>query len=458
MNCRTIQRHLLTQENPGQPLPVAEAHLEECAACRDWLHRLLQMERHVRLLPVPASKAKAELKQFILTGKKASARVGPARSFWRRRAPVVGLAASVALLAACAAALLWGPWFRPVEGRPGSIPDPLLANLMQRNLSLARAETAQARITVLADLADDLQGEMAGLAAVGACDDLNKLAAWYGQVVEKGILPQSQVLPTSQRQTTVDTVAGRLERTQRDAWQLAVDYPGCSKPLRDIGLSARNVRLQLKPQVGILPRVGSPARAAVALHMRPLTAPLGPPILAAAGDKMVPPLRGTGRVAPLPPAVHVVEQARRFQRNRDLIASLVDGGLRLVLKSSAQDRAEACAEVAAHLADEIQAAATSGDGPRTVELSKHLRKLLEDGVAANLRLACLTIKVDSPGNQYLLQIGRRTVKATESLLTNLLGNATAPRSDLDRALRDITDGRAEVERALRGRGPLLDEG
>jgi hypothetical protein len=264
MNCRTIQRHLLAQENPGQPLAAAEAHLEDCAACRDWLHRLLQMERHVRLLPVPASKAKAELKQFILTGKKASARKGPPRSFWRRRAPALGLAASVALLAACAAALLWGPWFRPSDVRASAVPDPLLANLMQCNLSLARAETAKARITVLADLADYLQGEMAGLAAVGATDDLKKLADWYGQVVEKGILPQSQGLPTSQRQTTVDTVAGRLERTQRDAWQLAVDYPACSKPLRDIGLSARNVRLQLKPQVGGLPRIGSPARAAVA--------------------------------------------------------------------------------------------------------------------------------------------------------------------------------------------------
>jgi len=41
MNCTILQRRLMSLENPRRPPPELQAHLTQCAGCRDWLRRLV---------------------------------------------------------------------------------------------------------------------------------------------------------------------------------------------------------------------------------------------------------------------------------------------------------------------------------------------------------------------------------------------------------------------------------
>ena len=66
MNCTTIQRRLLAAEQPDRPAAEVKSHLAECPACRAWHRRLVQLERHIPLLPVPPSEGKAELLHHLL--------------------------------------------------------------------------------------------------------------------------------------------------------------------------------------------------------------------------------------------------------------------------------------------------------------------------------------------------------------------------------------------------------
>ena len=54
MKCQAAQRRLLEAEDPALPPEKVRHHLAACPACRQWQRRLVQVERHVPLLPVPA--------------------------------------------------------------------------------------------------------------------------------------------------------------------------------------------------------------------------------------------------------------------------------------------------------------------------------------------------------------------------------------------------------------------
>src|SRR4051812_43463174 len=71
------------------------------------------------------------------------------------------------------------------------------------------------------------------------------------------------------------------------------------------------------------------------------------------------------------------ERARLFQRDRDLIETLVDQGLRLAGEDDPLKRADCCNGVVKHLADELRQAADNREGARMAELSLHLHAVLK---------------------------------------------------------------------------------
>jgi hypothetical protein len=81
------------------------------------------------------------------------------------------------------------------------------------------------------------------------------------------------------------------------------------------------------------------------------------------------------------------DRLRQFQRNYALIESLVQGGVRLAAANQPLQRVEHCIALLRSLRDELRQAAHDGDGPRVVELAKHVRSLLHEGVVTNLELA-----------------------------------------------------------------------
>lgn len=74
MKCSIVQHRLLSMTHPERVPANLRAHLVECAACREWRAQLLLLERHVRLLPIPASRGKSKLMRRLSPETNASRR------------------------------------------------------------------------------------------------------------------------------------------------------------------------------------------------------------------------------------------------------------------------------------------------------------------------------------------------------------------------------------------------
>jgi hypothetical protein len=142
-------------------------------------------------------------------------------------------------------------------------------------------------------------------------------------------------------------------------------------------------------------------------------------------------------------------RARLFQRNHDLICTLVKGGLRLAAAEDALERAECCSGVAEQLATEIQQAFQNHEKSRVAELGSHLRALLETGIAANLSVARSQIPVGSTLEKTLREVRDRTSHLVEPLEEQLQSETDAlDEQGIRHTLKALQVGRTEVEKAL----------
>lgn len=300
MNCKEIKYFLLGCENPDQPPADVKAHLAVCSGCQDWQNQLAMIEMNIPFLPVPASAARAQLLRKVLsqpklirseeavaaeslveTGVAVKDTVGPVvRSaeaktpvltdsdlsrvgagilqFFRRLEPSArrftagGIAAAILLV-------IFG-WMvirtphRPqiADSPPARSSDPLLSSIIQRDMCLARAERPSDRFLALADLADDLSGEVKKLAplpeAKGVLDDLVKR---YQEILGDGLLKVAKKLPVEDRDDLLNKVGDRLHAAGRTAEelgnQLGATIPNSSRQaLRDLTKAAKEGDRQLR--------------------------------------------------------------------------------------------------------------------------------------------------------------------------------------------------------------------
>src|SRR5262245_37986964 len=99
MNCSTLQRRLLLLDSPDQPTGELAAHLAQCATCREWQRRMVQIEANLTRLPVPSSSGKARLLLRLFPQKKpAVLPIRPRRLVPRWPFVAAGLAAAVFLV------------------------------------------------------------------------------------------------------------------------------------------------------------------------------------------------------------------------------------------------------------------------------------------------------------------------------------------------------------------------
>ncbi|HEV3259401.1 MAG TPA: hypothetical protein VG013_21220 [Gemmataceae bacterium] len=257
MNCKVVQRHLLAAEDPESPPADVQYHLAVCLSCRQWQRRLAQIERHVPLLPVPLSAARTDLLGRILSGsaRARASTVGATREErgWKKIVTALRLRSRPALSAAALAALvllvlagwaLWGtrnPDGAVVPPPPSVLTDPLVAQLLDQDVRLAEAKTPRDRVTILADLADDLRAETHKLVGTADVADLRDLAEHYQLVVLQGVVKRAQglrSLPARERRTVLDPITAQLARAERDAKALAVEVPAAAQPLEMIAKAA----------------------------------------------------------------------------------------------------------------------------------------------------------------------------------------------------------------------------
>jgi hypothetical protein len=145
--------------------------------------------------------------------------------------------------------LLWGPDDPNALQRPRRTPtiDPFIAKLFDRDVRLAAARTPLARLEILTDMADDLQGQTRAAARAADADDLTKLAALYERVLSDGVLIGARKLTAEQRRQALAPIADRLARIGTESDQLAEKLPDtAAAALRQIAAVSRQADDQLR--------------------------------------------------------------------------------------------------------------------------------------------------------------------------------------------------------------------
>jgi hypothetical protein len=459
MTCTTVQKRLLAE--PGHLSASLQAHLDECAACRDLQRRVQQIEKAVPRLPVPPSTARgAFLQRFrneATIWETANVRL---RNLKRWQITVGALAASLLLFF-----LAWSlaPVDRPQTRQVAKAgpPDQLLTKLLNRNLQMVVANNPKDQVVTLADLAEDLRGQSQPLEYYGGPerkDTLKDLAGWYGEVVRQGVT-QAEKLPAEQRRQVLDPIMRTLNQAIEEAELLArTNAKSVDDPLYTIAFAAKNGKGQLErlvgretswvPELDGLERgrsLDKPERARFSLSQRGAIKRLAVPVLFASATSVIRPDNPS-------PKVLAYDQAQRFQRNRKLIQSLVENCVRMAEKGVVS-RADSCMVVAERLAEEIQQAASERDVYRATELGNILTDLLKKGIAFNLDTASGQVPIGAAGEPAMLQIGDHVQRITNQLQDSLSRVADKDSSDQwQRIARGITEGQAKVNKALKGRG------
>ncbi len=211
MNCTLVQRRLLSAEQPDQPAAEIKSHLAQCPACRAWQRRLVQIERHIPLVPVPPSTVKDEFVARLL-GTTPSESLRPAvveRPAIAERPPVWQSALvpgpkergrqKLSLAFALAASLLvfalvWWAW-PPSQPTPQMAVHPTPQQLDQKKLedrlaNVLHVETAQERLVMLADLAEEVHGEAGRM--VDNAERLEQWARFYVRLVNENLMEQAR--------------------------------------------------------------------------------------------------------------------------------------------------------------------------------------------------------------------------------------------------------------------------
>lgn len=235
MKCKHAQRGLLSTSGPRKLPADVLVHLDDCPACRAWQVRLQVIDCAVLRLPVPdSSDAKAAAIEQILEPATLSFR----KPWWQHgtawQRGLVAVAASALLL------LVGGRAFRGATPKANATPpgDPILAQLLDRNLSFAKAPTVQKKVETLAALAQDLERETRALARVASAEELNTLANLYEDVVTQGLIIHAEDVEDD-RVKVLLPIADQLFESSKSMTKLAQDVPPAAGPsLKKIAAAA----------------------------------------------------------------------------------------------------------------------------------------------------------------------------------------------------------------------------
>jgi hypothetical protein len=260
MNCQTFQNRVLSLTDPRElPGPLGE-HASACAACSAWWRTAAKLEGLLAVLPVPPapSDKKSELLEEL-----AGPVIRPLPAFAPKRGlwsiPAVrtfsGIAASVAILVGGWMMLRPGPGTPSAEAKPST--DPFLERIVQRDLALAQARTADQRLDVLGSLADDLSTEARSLSKIANPEELRDLSGMFQKVVNEGMVEQARRMPEHslspvQKKELYNRLAVKLKDAGRHADDAAKESPPHAQPaLKTISDTARDGQAKLKAILGV---------------------------------------------------------------------------------------------------------------------------------------------------------------------------------------------------------------
>lgn len=272
MECQSIRNQILALEEPAKPPRELAVHLDCCESCRAWLRKLSQMEQALIQLPVPQSEGagKAAVLERIRLAAPAMATASgtnhkpvtharpmpldlesdlPKKRFnlktFTAKFWPVGLIAATLLIGAIA-------WMNLREQKPevAQAPpsDPLLESVVQLNVELAKARTANERVEVLTRLANELNQEMRDIARADSTgENMQALEQMYRRVVLQGLMAQAKMIERSKREAVLGKIADSLAQAGDRADQTAAESPEHSAVrLREVAATAREGTKQIR--------------------------------------------------------------------------------------------------------------------------------------------------------------------------------------------------------------------
>jgi hypothetical protein len=275
MNCQQTRNRLLALEEPADVPGELAAHLDACAECRSWHRLFVGMDEALTRLPVPVADGTGKLAVLEkIRATPAPAKPAPAkksrpaaqtnhkpapapaakpmplnleddlpkkkRSLGRLAAQFwpAGLVAATLLVGVVAWLSLRGGKPKPADALPA---DPFLDGLVRHNVELAKTQTPEQRVAVLAKVADDINREMRDIARADATgEDMQALAEMYRKVVQNGLIAQAKQVKSPQREAVLAKVADGLAQAGQKAEQTAAEAPQHSaERLREAAEAAR---------------------------------------------------------------------------------------------------------------------------------------------------------------------------------------------------------------------------
>jgi hypothetical protein len=258
MNCQTFQNHVLSLPDPRQLPEPLTGHANSCAACTEWWRRAARLETVLAELPVPpAPRDKKGILLEELAGPVIASRpMVERRSLWSIPAVRTFSGIAAAVLIAVTGWMLVRPGSGTPIAKADPSRDPFLDRIVQRDLALAQARTADQRLGVLGSLADDLSGETRSLSKIASPEELRDLSDLFQKVVNDGIVEQARQLPEhsltqTQKKELLDRLSNQLSEAGRQADDAAKESPPHAQPaLRSISATARNGQAKLKTILG----------------------------------------------------------------------------------------------------------------------------------------------------------------------------------------------------------------
>lgn len=246
MKCKHAQKTMLATSGRRKLSAEVLAHVEDCARCRQWKTKLTAIDRGIFLIPTPSG---ADAKNAFLAEFLHEPVIEPS-SGWKLKLPgarwqqvLAGIAAVVVVVLAFSGVLRRD---RPGPVVASSSADPLLAKVMERNLTLATADSATKKVQTLSDLADDLDSQTRQLALIAHADDLQSLAKLYDEVLKAGIIKQAETIRLEDRQKVLEPIADRLFKASQQEQQLAQEMPDKAGPLKQMAQAADEANKKLR--------------------------------------------------------------------------------------------------------------------------------------------------------------------------------------------------------------------
>lgn len=262
MKCDVVQTRLLALPDVRRLPTDLREHVTGCRACVGFARGLSKLDALIPKIPVPASSPEVQVTFFehiaastpIITRFPTAPRrdsSGTLSAIWAKREQWQ-IAAGVAASLMVGVVVWWFATTTQTQPRPEVVKlrHELLNREVKHLAALTKANTAQDRIAVWANFAQELQTEVKNVHLMAQGNEMVTLERMFDKTVNEGLIKQAATLENltvADRQKSLTDAVSKLKAAEADAMTLANNATPTSKPvLNRMAKTAKDGRTQLE--------------------------------------------------------------------------------------------------------------------------------------------------------------------------------------------------------------------